>query len=264
VQTIDEGPEEWHDDLHAPGQLSDADEEGPWIPDHPYKPKAARKINFDLHAAADTQIEDAPALTENQQPADLPAEHAKPDKAADREMAQTGHRKASEQKMLRGMQDATNQSDPANVRYLQPQIDLHDSLAKKAAPAKAQRRMKQAAQRMQPDDGLERCTEKDEGKADPQKAKAKLAPCRDVGAAQQAKKTPKGNHASNSGAKQTAKEAQKSIPRPSKTPAHMADQVLLLLICSSAHAEQECTLPSVHLRPSACSMLNCSPSTSSA
>lgn len=239
MQTIDEGPEERHDDLHAPGQLSDADEEEPWIPDHPHKPKAARKINFDLHAAADTKIEDAPALTGSQQPADLPAEHAEPDKAANRETAQTGQRKASEKHTLRGMQDATIQSDPANDSYLQPQNDLHGSMAQKAAPVKAQRQMKQAAQQMQ---GLELCTEKEEGKADPRKAKAK-APCKDAGAAQQVKEIAKGSHASDSDPKQTAKEVQKSISRPSKTPAHMADQVLLLLISPSGHAKQECALP---------------------
>ena len=158
VQTIDEGPEERHDELHAPGQLSDADEGEPWIPDHPHKPKAARKINFDLHAAYDTQIEDVPTLTGNQQPADLPAEHAEADKAADRVMAQTGHRKAPEKHTLRGMQDATNQSGPSSDSHLQPQNDLHDSMARSATPARAQREMKQAVQQMQ---GLELCTEKE-------------------------------------------------------------------------------------------------------
>ena len=150
---IHEGHEEEHDPLQAPGQLSDADDEDPWIPD-PHKPKAARSLNFDLHATTDvhTAAVEQPANSVFA-PAHLATQQRGPHAAA-RGSLQAGTRKPSEMHLPHGVQAGRNLDRPAIEKHLQPQQEPQKGKARGPAmrsktPARAQRQEKQAAQQMQ-------------------------------------------------------------------------------------------------------------------
>ena len=119
---IEEGPEDVH--LQAPGQLSDADEEEPWIPD-PHKPKAARSLNFDLHVTTDVQMAHilAPAGTRHAA-AGVPTEQNEPNGAVGGGV-QTGRGQPSENHLLHDKQAVPSLENPAIDGQLQPQRELH-------------------------------------------------------------------------------------------------------------------------------------------
>ena len=153
---IDEGPE--YDYLQAPGQLSDADDEEPWIPD-PHKPKAARTLNFDLVASTDVCAAHA------QPPAgscSIPAtEQEGPNNNAATGAVQTGQGKPSDDHRLHDKQAVPDVEKAAPDRHCQPQREPHNVRTRETAgisktPASAQRRKKQARQqRLEPELGKE-------------------------------------------------------------------------------------------------------------
>ena len=247
---IDEGPEE-RDHLQAPGQLSDADDEDPWIPD-PHKPKAARSLNFDLHVTTDVHMAHPAEPAEyGHAAADVPTEQGRPNTEA-KENMQTGHKKLSQEPLSH---DAV--PDPENAasdKYLQPQHELHGGKGRESAvvsktPTSAQRRKEQVAQqRQQPE------LSKEGGKV----AKTSLT---ETAAGRQGKAANQ-SHAYDSRPQQTTKNAYKTMPNPG-APARIASQVLLVhtllfhlhircllcCYCVSGSSEKPCpSSPSPQLR----------------
>ena len=147
---IEEVPEDVY--LQAPGQLSDADDEEPWIPD-PHKPKAARSLNFDPHVTTDVQMAHIPAPAGTREAAaGVPTEQNGPNRAVGGSV-QTGRGKPSENHHLHDKQAVPSLEDPAIDGQLQPQRELHALRTRESAvlsrtPASAQRQKKQTPQQV--------------------------------------------------------------------------------------------------------------------
>ncbi len=220
---IDEGPE--YDYLQAPGQLSDADDEEPWIPD-PHKPKAARTLNFDLVASTDVCAAHA------QPPAgscSIPAtEQEGPNNNAATGAVQTGQGKPSDDHRLHDKQAVPDVEKAAPDRHCQPQREPHNVRTRETAgisktPASAQRRKKQARQqRLEPELG------KEAGGA----AKSFHEEAAPVGHGGKAARV---GHAGSGKTQQTTASMHRTTPNPR---AQMAGQVKTKIVCCTlTHAD---------------------------
>ena len=210
---IDEGPE--YDYLQAPGQLSDADDEEPWIPD-PHKPKAARTLNFDLDPIADVQAAHAPLPAGS---CSIPAaEQERAHKDAAIGAVQTGQEKPSDNCLLHDKQAVAELKDPEADRHCQPQREPYRVRTRGAAemsktPGSAQRQKKQ---RQEPELGKEA-------------GGAAKSPHREAAAVARNSKAAEGSHAGNSKAQQTATGTHsRTTPNP-RAQARTAGQVRHLL-----------------------------------
>ena len=215
---IDEGPEE-RDHLQAPGQLSDADDEDPWIPD-PHKPKAARSLNFDLHATTDVHMAQPPEPAGyGHAAADVLTIQDAPNTAA-KGSTQTGHRKPSQKRLLHDVHAVPDLGSPASDEHVQPQRELYGGKIRESAvmsktPTSAQRQKKQVTQqRQQPELGKER-------------GKAARTSLKEIFAGHQGSKAANQSHACDGRPQQTIQDAHKTSPNP-RAPARIASQVLLV------------------------------------
>ncbi len=220
---IDEGPE--YDYLQAPGQLSDADDEEPWIPD-PHKPKAARTLNFDLEAPADIQAAQAA------QPAGSCSIPATEQKGADNDAAigavQTGQGQPLDNHLLHAKQAVPDLEKGAADRRRQPQPELQSTSTRKTAgtsktPASAQREKQQTQQQRQ------------ESEPGGKEGKAARDSHRKMAAAGQGREAAKGRHAGNGKPQQTATGMHSRTTPGPKAQVRMAGQVNQLHICPISH-----------------------------
>lgn len=211
---IEEGPEDGY--LQAPGQLSDADDEDPWISD-PHKPKAARSLNFDLHVTTDAQMAHIPGPAGSAETAaGVPTEQDGPNNAATGSM-QTGRGKPSDNHPLHYKQAVPTVEDPAFDGQLQPQHEVHalrtrGSGVSSKTPTSAQRQKKQNPQLgREPEFGKEG-------------VKGARSSHRDAAAEDQGFKAAKESHAGNGKPQQTTRGMHRTAHTP-RAQTRMASQV---------------------------------------
>ena len=227
---IEEGPEDKAIHLPVPGQLSDADEPEPWMPD-PSKPKAARKIYFDMLAQNGTHAADAAAgpaedaHTENFLAGLLNCDE--PDGAVlNTGMAQLGQGRPSAEALFNGAQAVPGFSEKQQSD--RPQREKREACNSKApaekpkTPGKAQGQAQEAAQQMQ-QHGAD--AEGKKAQAGLQK-KAARTPRKESGIMLQGGKAApaEGKNAGSGSHDKPAKEDQRTAARQNKTPARQVLQ----------------------------------------